>query len=268
MTTRDAVYTHGHHEAVMRSHRWRTAENSAGYLLPELHPGLSLLDVGCGGGTITVGLAERVAPGRVTALEPADATMDEARGHAAERGVDVEFRTGTVYALDIPDDTCDVVHAHQVLQHLGDPVGALREMRRVCRPGGVVAARDADYAAMTWYPEIPALADWLSVYRRTARANGGEPDAARYLRSWALRAGFTDVRCSASAWCYTEPEDRTRWAETWAERTLSGNFSERAQAAGVATPADLRRIADGWAEWAAAEDAWFGVLHGEILCRH
>src|SRR4029078_11045693 len=52
------VYTHGHHESVLRSHRWRTADNSAGYLLPRLHPGMRLLDVGCGPGTITTGVAE------------------------------------------------------------------------------------------------------------------------------------------------------------------------------------------------------------------
>ena len=58
-------YSHGHHESVLRSHRWRTAENSAGYLLPHLAPGQRLLDVGCGPGTITLDLAPLVAPGEV-----------------------------------------------------------------------------------------------------------------------------------------------------------------------------------------------------------
>ena len=59
-------YTHGHHESVLRSYTWRTVANSAAYLVPHLDPGLSLLDVGCGPGTITVDLARRLAPGRVT----------------------------------------------------------------------------------------------------------------------------------------------------------------------------------------------------------
>jgi ubiquinone/menaquinone biosynthesis C-methylase UbiE len=83
----------------------------------------------------------------------ATATAD-ARG----KGLDnLEFRVGDAYALDFPDDSFDVVHAHQVLQHLTDPVAALTEMRRVCRPGGIVAARDADYAAMTWHPANPLV---------------------------------------------------------------------------------------------------------------
>ncbi|MBV9292525.1 MAG: SAM-dependent methyltransferase, partial [Frankiales bacterium] len=69
MSSPGAGYTHGHHESVLRAHRWRTAENSAAYLLPELHAGLSVLDVGSGPGTITGDLAAIVLPGRVTALE-------------------------------------------------------------------------------------------------------------------------------------------------------------------------------------------------------
>src|SRR5450755_4407039 len=139
---RRTVYTHGHHESVLRGHRQRTAENSAGYLLPHLEPGLSVLDIGCGPGTITVDLAARVAPGSVTAVERTDDALGLARAEAQLRDVqNIAFVTSDVHALDFPDDAFDVVHAHQVLQHVADPVQALREMKRVCVPGGVVAAR-------------------------------------------------------------------------------------------------------------------------------
>src|SRR5207237_10090881 len=68
VTSRSDTYTHGHHDAVLRSHRWRTAENSAAYLLPLLRPGSRLLDVGCGPGTLTVDLARRIAPGGAVGL--------------------------------------------------------------------------------------------------------------------------------------------------------------------------------------------------------
>src|SRR5919112_3295210 len=126
-----AVYTHGHHESVLRSHRWRTAANSAAYLLPYLSAGQTLLDVGCGPGTITADLATLVAPGRVTALEVTAEALDLARAEIGRRGLGtIDFVVGDVHALDFPDDTFDVVHAHQVLQHVTDPVAALREMRR------------------------------------------------------------------------------------------------------------------------------------------
>ncbi|HLK42571.1 MAG TPA: methyltransferase domain-containing protein, partial [Thermoleophilia bacterium] len=159
MNGKPAVYTHGHHESVLSSHTWRTAENSAKYLLPHLSPGMTLLDVGCGPGTITADLAALVAPGRVIAIDTAPGVLEQAAYHAAEAGLAdrIEFAVGDVYALDHPDGSFDVVHAHQVLQHLGDPVAALREMRRVCAPGGIVAARDSDYSGWFWYPASPVL---------------------------------------------------------------------------------------------------------------
>src|SRR3954464_14625761 len=114
-------YTHGHQESVLRSHRWRTAENSAGYLLGELRPGMDLLDLGCGPGTITVDLAARVAPGRVLAVDASAEVIAQAAATAAGRA---QFVVGDAYDLDAPDASFDVVHAHQVLQHLTDPVGA------------------------------------------------------------------------------------------------------------------------------------------------
>src|SRR2546430_6905197 len=178
MGAESQVYTHGHHESVLRSHRWRTAGNSAAYLLPHLRPGLSLLDVGCGPGTITVDLAARVAPGRVTAMEVSADALRLAREHVEASGPGgVDFVVADVHALDLPDGGFDVVHAHQVLQHLADPVRALTEMRRVCRPGGLVATRDSDYAGFTWFPRIPALDDWLSLYRRGPPARPRPPRA-------------------------------------------------------------------------------------------
>lgn len=259
------IYTHGHHETVLRAHRSRTAENSAAYLLPHLRTGMSVLDVGCGPGTITEDLARLVAPGQVTAIEPAAETLAPAQ--ASVKAPNVRFETADVHDLPYPDETFDIVHVHQVLQHVHDPVRALREMRRVRTPDGVVAARDADYAAMTWYPEHPALEQWLSVYRRTARHNGGEPDAGRRLLSWARDAGFTDVTATASVWCYATPAERQWWSGIWADRVVESALAEHAVSHGYATRADLARMSAAWREWGQAEDGWFAILHGEILAR-
>jgi 2-polyprenyl-3-methyl-5-hydroxy-6-metoxy-1,4-benzoquinol methylase len=260
-------YTHGHAEPVLQSHRWRTAENSAAYLLPSLRPGLDLLDVGCGPGTITVDLAGRVAPGRVLALDVSADPLDEARATAAGAGVAVTFEVGDVYGLAVPDDSFDVVHAHQVLQHLTDPVAALREMARVCRPGGVIAVRDVDYAATTWFPLDPRLDDWLSLYQRVARRNEAEPDAGRRLLAWAHAAGLRDVVATTSSWCFATPDEREWWGRSWAGRATSSAFAEQAVDYGLADPEDLEDIAMAWLRWAAADDGWLAMLHGELLIR-
>ena len=89
-----ATYTHGHHESVLRSHRWRTAENSAAYLLPHLKSGDKILDVGCGPGTITADLARRTSPGRTTALEITDAALDLARAEIARCKMNIDVALG------------------------------------------------------------------------------------------------------------------------------------------------------------------------------
>lgn len=123
------TYLHGHHDSVLRSHRWRTAENSAGYLLPRLQDADRVLDVGCGPGTITVDLAARVPQGEVVGIDAAGDVLEDARQEASRQGrPNVRFDTGDVYHLAFNDAAFDVVHTHQVLQHLGDPVAALAEM--------------------------------------------------------------------------------------------------------------------------------------------
>lgn len=268
MDERATVYTHGHHESVLRSHLRRTVSNSAAYLSPYLRSGVSVLDVGCGPGTITVELAQRVAPAPVVGVDAAEAVLDEARAVAEGRGTrNVEFAVGDVYELAWPDHSFDVVHAHQVLQHLADPVAALIEMRRVCRPGGQVAARDSDYAAMTWFPGDPALTRWLDLYRTVARSSRAEPDAGRHLLAWAHAAGFDAVTPSASVWCFATDDDRHWWGGMWADRIVDSALARQAVDGGHATMAELTEISSAWRSWSREPDGWFAILHGEVLCR-
>ncbi|WP_371479729.1 methyltransferase domain-containing protein [Kitasatospora sp. NBC_00315] len=269
MTERQNAYTHGHQESVLRSHRSRTAANSAAYLVPSLRPGQVLLDVGCGPGTITADLAELVGPsGRVVAVDTSAEVLEQAAAFVAARGLDnVVFEVADVHRLRFEDGEFDVVHAHQVLQHVADPVAALREMRRVTAPGGTVAARDADYAAMTWYPRPAGMDEWAALYQRISRANGGEPDAGRRLLSWARAAGFTGIEASSSTWTYATAEQRDWWGGLWADRILKSSIAGAALAEGFAEQEDLERMSAAWREWAGSEDGWFAVLHGELLAR-
>jgi SAM-dependent methyltransferase len=268
----EAVYTHGHAESVLRSHRTRTAENSAGYLLPHLRPGLSLLDIGSGPGTITADLAGLVAPGPVTAVEVTEAALAHTRAEVERRGSgNVTLAVGDVHDLGLPPDSFDVVHAHQVLQHVADPVAALREMMRVARPGGLVAVRDGDYSGFTWYPQLPGLDRWRELYQAAARANGGEPNAGRRLLAWAHAAGAggdgAAITASSSTWCYADPDSRQGWGGTWADRIAGSAITDQLLSSGLATPRDIEEIAAAWRQWAADPDGWISVLHGELLIR-
>ncbi|WP_026924563.1 class I SAM-dependent methyltransferase [Glycomyces arizonensis] len=270
MAKETATYIHGHHESVLRSHTWRTAENSAAYLLPSLRADHKVLDVGCGPGTITADLAAIVVEGHVTAVDHAEGILSKAAEHAEGRGIEnIGFEVADVHDLRFEDDAFDVVHAHQVLQHVGNPVQALREMKRVTKPGGVVAVRDSDYAAFIWYPESKGLSEWLDLYERVARGNGGEPDAGRRLKSWALEAGFEEeqIEATSATWTFSTPEERDWWGGLWAERSLHSSFAEQAEGSGHATREELEAIARAWRNWGERADAWLMIPHGQLLCR-
>ena len=261
-----ATYTHGHHESVLRSHRSRTAQTSAAYLLPQLKPTDHLLDVGAGPGTITADLAGLVA--KVTATEIGPVELKLAQATAAERNIaNIDFRTADVHALEFGDDTFDVTHAHQVLQHVADPVQAFRELARVTKPGGIIAVRDGDYSGFCWWPRLPQLDTWLDLYRTAARENGGEPDAGRRLLSWAHAAGLTDVVATSSTWCYATVEDRVGWGGMWADRIVNSAIARQLVESGHATSSELQEISEAWNRWAADDDGWISILHGEVICR-
>ena len=261
-------YTHGHHASVLRIHSWRTVDNSAAYLAPHLRAGLDVLDVGSGPGTITIDLARRVRPGRVIGVDASDEIVAKANGLAqSDRVANAEFRTGDAYALEFADASFDVVHAHQVLQHLARPVDALREFRRVLKPGGLLAVRDVDYGGVIWSPPSPGLTRWLELYHDVHEWNGGEPDAGRSLKTWVRDAGFTDVEASGSTWVFSSTLEREWWGGSWADRATQSQFAAHAIESGHSNPAELERIAAAWREWAADEDGWFLMPHGEILAR-
>ena len=269
VTSPGDTYIHGHSDSVLRSHRWRTADNSAAYLLPHLVDGQRLLDVGCGPGTLTADLARRVGPtGSVVGIDISAAVVQEAAAHAAaQEAGNVTFRAGDFRELEDLEGSFDVVHAHQVLQHLQDPVGALAAMGRLARPGGIVAARDSDYPAFVWTPADPRLDLWLEIYMAVSHRNGTRSDAGRYLLRWALEAGLTDVVYTTSTWTFATPTDRSWWGGSWAERTVASSLAEQAVEYGIATKADLDEVSGGFRDWAEQPDGTFVLLHGEIVAR-
>lgn len=261
-------YNHGHHESVLRSHSWRTVENSAAYLAPHLSTGTTVLDVGCGPGTITIDIAARVHPAKVVGIDASADVVEKAIKLAAERDIDnVEFVVGNAYELDYENESFDIVHAHQVLQHVSNPVGMLRELRRVRTASGIVAARDVDYGACFWYPASSGLDRWLELVRGAYRSNGTEPDAGRRLKSWAMDAGFTDVLSTASVWSFNSEADREWWGSMWETRILQSAIAVSVIDAGLASQDDLLDVSRAWREWINEAQGWFAMPHGEVICR-
>lgn len=260
-------YTHGHHESVVQSHARRRAEVEAWFLLPELRPEMRLLDVGCGPGTVTAGLARAVAPGLATGIDLSGSVLEFARDHAAsERVENVSFEIGDVYRLAFGDASFDVVYANQLLQHLTDPVRALRELRRVLKPGGILGVRDADYATMCPSPKFPEFEQWNALYHRVAYRNQAEPDAGRELTRWVRAAGFADYELRPDVATF-DGEDARVWGHTWSQRILHSEMGSQALEYGYAEQADLNRISEGWTRFAESESPFFMFAQIGVLAR-
>ena len=269
------TYLSGYNPKATQHHEWRDAENSAAHLVPMLiekafqNPTLSLLDVGAGSGTITASLARYIPQGRVVAADLSKEILGKALQHAESVGAhNVEVRQGNAYELPFEDGSFDVVHASQMLAHLDDPVKAVREMVRVAKkPGGVVALRESDLRAWSFYPEYPGMAAWNRMLCAVHEANGGNVNAGARLVRWAMEVGVNreQIKASAGSWCYSTREERELWGGTMADRCNNGATSKKAIGLGITSKAQLNEMAEGWKKWIEAEDGWFGCLHGEAV---
>ncbi|WP_420626335.1 methyltransferase domain-containing protein [Candidatus Poriferisodalis sp.] len=267
MTSGD-VYTHGHQPAVVAQHARRTAEDCAAFARHVIHADSQVLDVGCGPASITVGLARWAAHGHVTGVEVGEEILATAAESVADAGIgNVTLTEASVYELPYAAGKFDVAYAHQVMQHLSDPVAALSEMARVVRPGGWVAVRDSDYSTMRGYPSSTEITRWREVYRKVCRHNGAEPDAGRHLFSWFRAAGLANVQMSASVWQFWTPETRQNWGYSWADRCLRTSFARQAVEYGYATSDEMEQIAAGWRTWADDPDGYFHFIHCEVLAQ-
>jgi SAM-dependent methyltransferase len=260
------TYTHGHHESVLRSHTWRTAENSAAHLLPHLRSGMSLLDIGCGPGTITSDLALLVAPGQVIGVDASEDIVSQASALAETNGLsNLRFEVADLFELDYDNASFDVVHVHQVLQHLQDPVAALVELRRVLQPGGVLAAREGDFGAFRWAPADSRLDLWMELYLAVTQRNGHDAKIGPSLLGVAQAAGFDDITVSSSNWTFADPESRAWWGGLWADRIRYSRIAEQAIEYGLSDTAELEVIGQAFLDWAESPDGVFIVPNVEIL---
>ena len=262
------THTHGHHESVIDHHGARTAENSAGFLIPHLQRGTTILDVGCGPGSITVDLARRVHPGHVVGVDVSSDVVELAVTLASDLGVtNVAFRQGSAYELSDLDQVFDVVYAHQTLQHLTDPVRALIEMGDALAPDGIVGVRDADYASMIWAPQHPMLTRWLELYHEVTARNDAEADAGRYLLGWLQAAGLASIEITTSTWSYADDEGRRWWGLGWSRRALESSFALQALDYELTDSAELGAISDALRWWSAQPDGFFALMHTEAIGR-
>jgi ubiquinone/menaquinone biosynthesis C-methylase UbiE len=186
----ESGYTIGHKEGALAYLGLRSAEHSCAFFRHHICSTSRILDCGCGPGSVTVGLAQWAPDGETVGIDLGAEQFDGARALARDFGVNnVAFRQGDIFDLPFGDDSFDVVFCQTVLFHIPDPMKALAEIKRVLRPGGLVALRDAIYASTIIWPDDPLLRELVRVIRLGARRSGGNPDVGRELGTLLHSAG-------------------------------------------------------------------------------
>jgi SAM-dependent methyltransferase len=248
--------------------RDRSAGQYADFVLPEIGTSAQVLDVGCGPGSITLGIAR--AAGHVTGIDVDDAEFADARAYAADHGIDnVEFREGTIYDLGVPEASVDVCTLFAMLETLDDPLAGLAEVRRVLKPGGVIGASSIEYGGLILHgADVPPLRRFYELRLALWEAQGDvHPYRGRELRGLLLAAGFAQVEASITSFSYgTEERVRTfglgRAADCRDEWFVEG-LTER----GLADQDEIDALEQVWIRWAEASDSFAAFAWGRATAR-
>ncbi|KAF2482416.1 putative ubiE/COQ5 methyltransferase [Neohortaea acidophila] len=246
-----STYTQGYDAATLASHQSRSAEAQADYLIPHIKPHFRILDIGCGPGTITCDFAKYVPQGSVTGVDFSEEVLAQARAEAERRGVGTTIHFQPASALELPfeEGSFDVVHCHALLVHVPHAAEAVKEMRRVCKTGGIVAAREPVWDTTVIHPHNPLLEKWKVVGARLKVLESAEPDAGKYLAEWAIAAGFEwdKVKVSCNVLEYSGSSAQW-WGELTAKRARSELYA-RAIKAELMTEEEVEQVAAAYAAW-------------------
>ena len=265
-TTSTPDYTMGFSEEFLKSLRRYTAEASAAYLLPYLRPGLRLLDFGCGPGTISVGLANAVAPGELHGVDMESSQIDLARAVAEAGGQhNASFHVADITDMPFDDGYFDVAHCHNVLMHIPDTRAALAEVRRVLKPGGIIAGREMISASSFTHPDFGVIRKAWDMFEDLVEADDGHPQIGKDLKNHFLEAGLENVSTTASFDIYDTPDDVEfiyGLANMW---FLAPEITEAAIKYGASTQELCDQIRDAYARWKDHPGAICGVAFGEAV---
>jgi ubiquinone/menaquinone biosynthesis C-methylase UbiE len=266
-TERKEFYTLSNADAQRTYVGVRRAATWVGFFLPHLQKGFSLLDCGCGVGSITLDLAELVAPGPVIGVDMDEGQLEIARANAKERGLtNVTFEQGNIHQLRFDEGTFDAVLAHTLLYHLSDPLSALKELCRVLKRGGIAAISDDDMDTITVSPDHPIARKLIDLMKRVVLFNGGSPFYSRNLRGLMLEAGFARTEGFAvSADHYGRLDETRRMANVMINQLGDLALVNLVTGQGWVTQAELDEITAWIQEWGERPDAFMAIMYCAAL---
>lgn len=181
----------------------RTLESDYATLIPILRPGLRVLDVGCGTGAISAGIARHIgASGHVTGVDNTEHFIVSGRAAYGDVG-NLDLLHADLFEFN-PDGKFDLIVAARVLQWLNNPKDALVKMKALLKPGGIVSVLDYDHTALTWDPQPPgSMLNFYDAFLRWREHAGMNNRMAKDLAEYFAAAGFHSIEVFNADEVYT-----------------------------------------------------------------
>ena len=259
-------YSMGYSAVILETQLRATAETSAAHLLPYLRSGHRVLDFGCGPGTISVGLAKAVEPGEMHGVDMDESQIERAMSVAASQDQEnATFHVGDVTALEFQDNFFDVAHCRSVLMHVPDTAAVLSEVKRVLKPGGIIACREMICESAFTHPDFGVMRRSWDMFEDLVLTDDGHPQMGKEMKNHILEAGFVNIRMSASFSVYSSREQIASIHRLISQWLFSSEVSEAAIRYGASSEnlaRDLRAAYDRWKEHPAA---LFAFAYGEAI---
>lgn len=276
MASSTTNYLHGYSKATISSHESRNAQFDACFLIPYIKLTDKILDVGCGPGSITLGLAALTPAGTVLGVDLSEDILAGARELALAVGLtNVKFQQADLLAgLPFSDNSFDIVYTSQVFPHLASrdfKLKALAELRRILKPNGIFASRDA--AELHLYPRTYDLDRlWArnvakSLKDKAVNEEGQFPGGE--MPSLLRQSGFSveNITVGAGTTVYSGAVPRKWFAERNIARLSKDDPYRQSWIYAGISEEEIEETREALGKWAEDDDAWYIAVQAEVIGR-
>ena len=228
-------------EKIVNRVKPRTVVKEGAFFLPYIAPGLNMLDVGCGSGSMAQGFARCLNPGKVIGIDIDPDQITHANNQAQQAKLaNLTFRVADVFELPFADESFDLILAHNFFIHLADPVKALRELFRVCKNGGYIGLREGlgGFCYCSDFPLRPKFRDLNHFITEAGQLSEGSPAIGVQLKGLLRTVGFRNIVISNFSETYDQPMD-LNLLKTWYQGLMQGWMGKLTIQAGIVSAQEI-----------------------------
>ncbi|MCL5260721.1 MAG: methyltransferase domain-containing protein [Gammaproteobacteria bacterium] len=259
-------YKYGYKDFMINFINKRTVEQEAGFLIPYLRDDIKLLDCGCGPGSITVGFGKYIKNGEIFAIDIEPSQLELTKKLANEEGItNIHLEKADICDLPFKDNTFDIVFSHAFLTHIPNYRKAIQEMKRVLKPGGIIAARDPAFKDVVIYPDTSEIINAWNFRLKMLSSAGADFSIGKKLRSILSEEGFSDVVASGTATIRGNKKELDYYIDFIIGELSESTYITTALANGTITEEEIQEYKNIWTKFRNNPGAFVGIIYCQVI---